>query len=252
MCLDGMSGGPLRLRDEDKAGGEDHAEGSPLDGVEDPGEWSAEERGLTEEGEEELDDSGGGESQRDGAAGACAMSELLEEHEVEGNGESGGVERDGMEAGEAGGGWDGPGDRGDHAGVAAFGEMSDGEEGPDEGGAGCPGVERVEDGEATPTEVDRGDEDGEEDSEWRERGDSEEQERVGEEGVEVGEDQKEAREDEGGEQGEEAGVKEAVGIESCELRRAQAEHEGRDESDGGEEAEGGDDKIAEVEEGGVH
>ena len=50
MFLDGMGDQLSRLQEKDKAGESDHAEGDPLDGIEEArvGEW------LAEEGEEEL------------------------------------------------------------------------------------------------------------------------------------------------------------------------------------------------------
>src|ERR1700712_4711423 len=50
MFLDGMGDQLSGLQEEDDAGEGDHAEGDPLDGVEEIGVW----KGLAEEGEEEL------------------------------------------------------------------------------------------------------------------------------------------------------------------------------------------------------
>jgi hypothetical protein len=51
MFLDGMGDQLSRFEEGDEAGEGDHAEGDPLDGVEEIGVGE----GLTEEGEEELD-----------------------------------------------------------------------------------------------------------------------------------------------------------------------------------------------------
>src|ERR1700679_289098 len=100
--------------------------------------------GLTEEGEEELDETGSGEGRGEDVAGTVAARELAEEHEGEEDCGNGGVEGDGMEAGGIGRDRDAPGGGGGRAGVAAFGEGAGGEKGPGEGGTGGPGVERGE------------------------------------------------------------------------------------------------------------
>src|SRR5271154_6584171 len=56
MFLDGMGDQLSRLQEKDEAGKGDHAEGDPLDGVEDARGWV----GLAEEGEEKLRGAGGG------------------------------------------------------------------------------------------------------------------------------------------------------------------------------------------------
>ena len=66
--------------------------------------------------------------------------------------ETGGARRDGHAPGEGRG----------KAGVGAFGEVAEGEEGPGEGRARGPGVEGVEEGEMAEAEVDRCRDDGEE------------------------------------------------------------------------------------------
>ena len=78
-----------------------------------------------------------------------------------------GVERYGMQVGSAGGREDLPGDGGGEPGVAAFGEMTEGEEGPDESRAGRPGVEGAEEGETVLCGDRGGGEEREEDSRWR-------------------------------------------------------------------------------------
>src|SRR6266851_405438 len=110
MCLDGM-GGQLSGLERDNAGGDHHAEGDPLDGVEHGAKQDGVGVGLAQEGEEEL-------------GHACS------------------VERHGMQAG-GGIRWDGetPGERGGEAGVAAFGEVAQGQKRPGEGGAWSPGVQ---------------------------------------------------------------------------------------------------------------
>ena len=151
-------------------------------------------------------------------------------------------------------GWDGEGPRegGGETGVTAFSEVAEGKEGPDEGGAGAPGVERVENGEMVEAEIDQRCEEGEKDSRGGEGRYGEEKDRVGEEVVEVGGDEKEAGEDEGGEEGEESGVPEFVGVEADDGCGAQAEGEGGHEAKGGEYAEGGKEKMTGVDEVGVH
>ena len=69
-----------------------------------------------------------------------------------------------MEAGAVG--WDGhaPGECGGEAGVAAFGEVAESEEGPGEGRAGSPGVEGVEERKVAEAEVDCGRDDGQDEA----------------------------------------------------------------------------------------
>src|SRR5207302_4674336 len=64
MCLDGMGDQLSRLQEEDEASGGDHAEGDPLDGVEESGAG----KGLAEEGQEELRGAGSGEGEGEGVA----------------------------------------------------------------------------------------------------------------------------------------------------------------------------------------
>ena len=87
------------MRDEDKTGGEDHAEGSPLDGVEELGEWCAKECGLAEEGEQELDGADGCEGESGGDSGMCAVAKMAKEEQRERESERCGVEGDGVEMG---------------------------------------------------------------------------------------------------------------------------------------------------------
>ncbi len=58
MFLDGM-GDQLSGLERDEAGGCDHAEGDPLDGIEEIAEWDRIGERLTEEGEKVLGYSGG-------------------------------------------------------------------------------------------------------------------------------------------------------------------------------------------------
>ena len=74
MFLDGMGDQLSGLQEKDNAGGGDHAEGDPLDGVEEAGVRI----GLTEEGQEELRGAGGGEGEYEGVAGMLAAGELAE------------------------------------------------------------------------------------------------------------------------------------------------------------------------------
>src|SRR5437899_687500 len=68
MCLDGMRDQLSGLQEEDEAAGGDHAEGNPLDGVEESGAGE----GLAEEGQEELRGAGGGEGEGEDVAGIVA------------------------------------------------------------------------------------------------------------------------------------------------------------------------------------
>src|ERR1700722_8767626 len=142
MFLDGMRDQLSGLQ-EDKAGGEDHAQRYPLDGVEEVAQEDVEETGLTEKGEEELGSADGGEGEGEGVAGMVTVRELTEEDQgdercrngrVEGDGmeADGGEERarkgrvggEGMEAEGVGGDSAAPGEGGGEAGVAAFGEVT--------------------------------------------------------------------------------------------------------------------------------
>src|SRR5437879_11154248 len=74
MCLDGMGDQLSRLQEEDEASGGDHAEGDPLDGVEESGAG----KGLAEEGQEVLRGAGSGEGEGEGVAGIVAAWERAE------------------------------------------------------------------------------------------------------------------------------------------------------------------------------
>src|SRR5580704_10626473 len=207
MCLDGMGDQLSGLEEEDESGESDHAEGDPLDGVEE----ACVPVGLAKEGQEELCGACGGEGEGGGVARVVAVVELAEEDDGEKGCCDCGVEGYGVKAGGAR--WDcyGPGEGGGKAGVGAFGEMAEGEEGPDEGGAGGPSVESVEEREIAEAEVDRCRDDGEENAVGGEGGHHKQEYGVGDEAVGVGDDQQEAGEREGEEEGEEAGVPELVG-----------------------------------------
>jgi hypothetical protein len=206
MFLDGMGDQLSGLQEKDQAGEGDHAQGDPLNGIEEVGVGE----GLAQEGEEELGCAGGREGEGEGVARAMAARKLTEKCKREKCGEDCGVESNGVEA--DGTGWDGysPRKGSGEAGVGALGEVAEGEEGPDEGGAGGPGVEGVEERQVAGAEVDCCGEDGEKDAAGGEGGYHEQKDRVGEEVVEIGSDQQKAGEREGGEKSEEAGVPELV------------------------------------------
>src|SRR5438128_1895229 len=111
-----------------------------------------------------------------------------------------------MEACGAGGYCQAPGKGSWQTGVGTFGKVAESEKGPNEGSAGGPSVECVEEREMVQAEIDRCRNDREEDTGSVERRHHEEEDRVGEEIVEVGCDQDEPGECEGGEEGEEAGI----------------------------------------------
>src|SRR5271154_1862902 len=140
MFLDGMGDQLSGLQEKDEAGGGNHSEGDPLDGVEEGG---VRER-LTEEGEEELGCAGGGEGEGEGVAGVLAARELAEKNDGEERRGECSVKRHRMQTRGVRRDCHSPRECGGEASVAAFGEVAEGEEGPDEGGAGGPGVESVE------------------------------------------------------------------------------------------------------------
>ncbi len=190
-------GDQLSWQQSDEACCNDHTEGDPLDGVEDAVRRVDVRVGLAEEGEEELDDRCRCEGEGEGVTGMPTAAKLAEQGESQKSRCDGGVNGNGMEAGVIGWYMRGPREGGGQAGVAAFREVSQREEGPDDGGAGAPGVEGVEDGEATYAEVDHGCEDGEKDAAGGEGGHHQQEEGVGEEVAEVREDEKQAGEREG-------------------------------------------------------
>ena len=134
-----MSEGLSRLLEEERSKN-DHTEGDPLDGVEEGSEGIVFELGLTEEGDEELskarEEEGKGscvlfsaaeaEARRDGDESCCKCD--VERNRVKSEGSARNI---GHRP------WEGAG----KAGVAAFGEVTEGEEGPGECRAGSPGVE---------------------------------------------------------------------------------------------------------------
>ena len=248
MFLDGMGDQLSRLQEKEEAGGDDHAEGYPLDGVEEGRRGI----GLAEEGEEKLRGAGGGEGQGESVAGVAAMRELAEKEEGEDGRDDAGVEGDGVKRGGVGRDAEAPRQGGREAGVAAFGEVAEREEGPGEGSAGGPRIEGVEEGKLVEAEVDDCRDDGEDDARGGEGGHHKQKDGVGDEVVRIGGDEKETGEREGGEEGEEAGVPELVGVEANDRGGAKAEGEGGHESNGGEDAEGGEHEVAGVDEVGVH
>jgi hypothetical protein len=150
-------------------------------------------------------------------------------------------------------GWDSdaPGEGGGKAGVAAFGEVAQGEEGPDQRGAGSPCVQRGEKREMAETEVDNRSDCGEENAGGRQGGHHQKQNGVAEEAVQVSEDQEKAGEDKGREDGEEAGVPDRFGVQTG-GSGAEAEAERSHEANRSEDAEGGKEKMTGVKEIGVH
>src|SRR5580704_6984631 len=79
MCLDGMGDQLSGLEEKDQACTGDHAEGDPLDGVEE----ACVRVGLAEEGEEELRGAGGREGEGEGVAGMMSAGKLAEENKCE-------------------------------------------------------------------------------------------------------------------------------------------------------------------------
>jgi hypothetical protein len=161
MFLDGMGDQLSGLQKEDQASGEDHAEGYPLDGVEEISEDNVEKTGLAEEGKEKLRGAGCGEGQDEGVSRVVAAGELVEKKKRNESGRDGGIEGDGMETDGVGGDSDAPGERGGKASVGAFGEVAEGQEDPEECRAGSPGVQRGEQGEMAAAEVENRDDCGE-------------------------------------------------------------------------------------------
>src|SRR5271170_840104 len=117
-----------------------------------------------------------------------AARELPEESDGQEGRSDCGVEGDWVEAGRARRDGRTPGKGRGEAGVGAFGEVAEGEEGPGEGRAGGPGIEGVEEGEMAETEVDGRREDGEEDAKGVKRRQCEQKDRVRDEAVWVGDD----------------------------------------------------------------
>jgi hypothetical protein len=237
---------------EDEAGRENHAQGYPLDGVEEIAQEDVEETGLTEEGEEKLGSAGGGESEGECIAGVMAVRELAEEDQGDERCGDGGVEGDGMEADGVRRDSDAPGEGGGEAGVAAFGEVAESEEGPGEGGTGRPGVQRGEQWEMAEAEIDERDDRGEEKAGGSERRHHKQKDGIGTEALQVGEDQQKAREDKRREDGEEASVPDRFGVQAYGGGGAEAESERSHEANRSEDAEGGKEKMTGVKEVGVH
>jgi hypothetical protein len=252
MFLDGMSDNPSRLLPEESSC-DDHTERNPLDGVEQSAEGVVLKLGLAEEGDKELCKPAERESESRGAAGKAASAKVEEQNDGDDYRGECDVERDGVQskwrAGDVG---QGPGKGAGEAGIAAFSEVAEREEGPSQGGAGGPGVERGEKRKFMEAEVDCGGDGGEEKSQRSERRDHQEKDGVAGEGVEVSGKEEEAREDERGDDDEEAGAPQAVRAQAGGGGSAEAKAEREHESHGGEEAEGGDSEESDVKEGGVH
>jgi hypothetical protein len=240
------------LQEQDKAGSENHAKRYPLDGIKEIAQEDVVKTGLTEKRNEELDCASGCESESRCIARMVAMTELTEKDQSEKSCCDRCVEGDRMEA--DGVGWDSnaPWEGGGKAGVAAFGEVSQSEEGPDQRGARGPCVQRVEKREMTEAEVNSRNDCGEEKAGGGERRHHQQKDGVAEEAVQVGEDQKKAREDKGGEDGDEAGVPHRFGVEADGGGGAEAEGERSHESNRGEDTVGGKEKMTGVKEIGVH
>jgi hypothetical protein len=68
------------LQEQDKAGGKDHAQRYPLNGVEEIAQEDVVEAGLTEKRDEELGGASCGEGERCCIAGMMAMRKLTEEN----------------------------------------------------------------------------------------------------------------------------------------------------------------------------
>jgi len=145
-----------------------------------------------------------------------------------------------------------PGKVAGESGVAAIGEVSEGEEGPDQGGAGSPGIECGKERKRTEAKIDGGYDDGQQDAERSERGNHQQKDGVGEEGVQIGGDQKDAGEKKGRDDCEEPGVPKPVGAEADEGCGTEAEAEREHQSGGGEQSEGRDVQETEVKESGMH
>jgi hypothetical protein len=160
MFLDGMGDQLSGLQAKDEASCDDHSQGYPLDGVEDPGVGE----GLAEEGEEKLHSACCGEGEGQGVAGVLAARELAQEHECEKCCRECCIESYRVQWSTAGGDSHAPREGCGEASVTAFGEVSEGEEGPGESRAGGPGIEGVEEWKVLQAEIDRGGEDGEEDA----------------------------------------------------------------------------------------
>ena len=102
------------------------------------------------------------------------------------------------------------------------------------------------------SEVESGDDRGEEQAGGGERRDHQKKDGVVEEGVKVGEDEEQSGEDESREDGEEAGVPDCFGVQADGGCGAEAEGKRSHEANRGEDAEGGKEKMAGVKEVGVH
>ena len=128
------------LEEKDETSKDDHGESYPLDWIEEARVG----KGLAEEGEEELHCTRGGEGEGEGVAGMLAPEKLTEEKLGEERRDDGCVESDRVESHAVGRDAETPGESGRETGIAAFGEVSESEEAPSEGGAWGPGIKGVE------------------------------------------------------------------------------------------------------------
>src|SRR5579871_404332 len=123
MFLDGM-GDQLSGLERDETGGCDHAEGDPLDGIEEIAEWDGVGERLPEESEEVLRYSGGNQGGGDGVSSMAVRGEVTEEAEGDEGRGDGGVEGYWVEFQRGRRDGNAPGETGGEARVAALGEMS--------------------------------------------------------------------------------------------------------------------------------
>ena len=134
--------------------------------------------------------------------------------------------------------------------------MAEGEEEPENGGAGRPRIERGEKRKIAAIKIDERNEHGEHEAQRRKRGHSEQQDGIREKAVQIGEDEQEARENKGGGDREDACVPELLragrSSEAGERSGSEAEPEGEHNPDGRKDSEGGESDGAEVEKAGVH
>ena len=210
MFLDGMRDQLSGLEQKDETGEEDHAEGDPLDGVEELGVWFGVRIGLAEEAQEKLSGTSGGQGQGECVAGVLAVAELTHKEGGDNGGSEGGIEGYGVERYSVGRNAHSPWERSGKAGIGAFGEVSEGEEEPDEGGAGTPCVEGGEERETLDAQIDCGGDNREEDSDGVDRRQRENEKGIDEETERVGDDDQKAGEDEGGEKDDETSVPELI------------------------------------------
>jgi hypothetical protein len=98
MFLDGM-GDQLSGLERDEAGGDDHAEGDPLDGIEQVAQWNGVGVGLAKKSQEKLGYTGGGEGGGCGFTCAATGGEVAEKADRDEDSGYRCIERDRMQAG---------------------------------------------------------------------------------------------------------------------------------------------------------